>query len=62
MQEIINEVAKIIGKGESYSTLATKKYLKAMSIEYHDESVYDYFKTNYPELFDSDAETTNSEE
>ena len=62
MQEIINEVAKIIGKGESYSTLATKKYLKAMSIEYHDESVYDYFKTNYPELFDSDAETTTSEE
>ena len=62
MQEIINEVSKIVGKGESYSTLATKKYLKAMNIEYHDESVYDYFKTNYPELFDSDAESTSSSE
>jgi len=59
MQEIINEVAKIVGKGESYTTLATKKYLKAMDIEYHDESVYDYFKTNYPELFDSDAESSD---
>ena len=62
MQEIINEVAKIVGKGESYTTLATKKYLKAMDIEYHDETVYDYFKTNYPELFDSDAESSTSEE
>lgn len=61
MQEIINEVAKIVGKGESYSTLATKKYLKAMSIEYHDDSVYDYFKSNYPELFDEDTESSSSE-
>ena len=61
MQEIINEVAKIVGKGESYSTLATKKYLKAMDISYHDQSVYDYFETNYPELFDSDAETSENQ-
>ena len=62
MQEIINEVAKIIGKGESYSTLATKKYLKAMDISYHDESVYDYFKENYPELFDDDSSSDSSSE
>ena len=62
MQLIINEVCEVVAKGESYSTLATKKYLKAMDIEYHDESVYDYFKTNYPELFDSDADTEEEEE
>ena len=62
MQEIIAEVCKIVGKGESYTTLATKRCLKAMDIEYHDDSVYEYFKTNYPELFDSDAEESSSSE
>lgn len=60
MQRIVDEVCKIVGKSESYSTLATKKCLKEMAIEYHDESVYDYFKTNYPELFDSDAEAADT--
>ena len=60
MQEIVAEVAKIVGKSESYTTLATKKCLRAMDIIYHDDSVYEYFKTNYPELFDSDAETSSS--
>ena len=62
MQNIINEVTKVIGTGESYATLATKKYLKEMSIEYHDESVYNYFKDNYPELFDEEAEESSDEE
>ncbi len=61
MQDVINEVSKIVGQGESYSTLATKKYLKAMDIKYHDQSVYDYFKENYPELFDGTT-TSSSEE
>ena len=52
MEDIINEVTKIVGKSESYSTLATKHYLEKMGILYHDQSVYDYFKSNYPELFD----------
>lgn len=59
MQEIVNEVTKIVAKGETYSTLATKKYLKAMGIEYHDQSVYDYFKSNYPELFGEDEDSSS---
>ena len=52
MEDIINEVGKIVAEGESYPTLAAKKYLKAMGISYHDDSVYEYFKSNYPELFE----------
>ena len=59
MQEIVNEVTKIVAKGETYSTLATKKYLKAMGIQYHDQSVYDYFKSNYPELFGDDEDSSS---
>lgn len=62
MQEIIDEVAKIVAKGETYSTLAAKKYLKAMNIQYHDDAVYEYFKSNYPELFGEEESTSNSEE
>lgn len=51
MEDIINNVSEIVSKDESYSTLATKKYLKEMVISYHDQSVYDYFYSNYPELF-----------
>ena len=52
MEKIINAVNELVAAGESYSTLATKKYLSELAIEYHDDSVYNYFKTNYPELFE----------
>ena len=52
MEEIVNEITKIVGAGESYSTLAEKHFLKKMNLEYHDDVVYNYFKENYPELFE----------
>ena len=52
MENIVNEVNKLVAAGESYSSLAAKKFLKAMEIAYHDDSVYDYFYSTYPELFD----------
>ena len=52
MEEIVNEITKVVGTGESYSTLATKHFLEKMNIEYHDDVVYNYFKTTYPELFE----------
>ncbi len=52
MEEMINEITKIVGVSESYGTLATKYYLEKMEIKYHDQAVYDYFKSNYPELFE----------
>ena len=52
MEEIVNEITKVVGTGESYSTLATKHFLEKMNLEYHDDVVYNYFKTTYPELFE----------
>lgn len=52
MEGIINNVGELVGAGESYSSLAAKKYLEALSITYHDDSVYNYFLSNYPELFE----------
>jgi len=51
-EAIINEVAKVIAKDESYKTLSTKHWLENCKLKYHDSVVYDYFKTNYPELFE----------
>ncbi len=52
MEEIVNEVTKIVSKGSSYSSLATNHYLKAMSLKYHDDKIFEYFKENYPDLFE----------
>ena len=47
-RDVCEEVAKI----SSYSGLAKDHWLKQMSLEYHDSKIYDYFKENYPDLFD----------
>lgn len=51
MAEYVNEVAKILAENETYQTLAKKFWLEAMNLSYHDDVVYDYFVTNFPELF-----------
>lgn len=51
-EEIINEVAKVIANDDSYKTLSTKHWLEKALLNYHDTTVYNYFKSNYPELFD----------
>lgn len=53
-EEIINEVAKVISSDDSYKTLSTKHWLEEMNLKYHDTVVYEYFKTNYPELFEDE--------
>ncbi len=52
MESVVNEVAKQIGTGDTYKKLAKEYWLKEMSIKYHDTTVYDYFKSNYPDLFE----------
>ena len=51
-EEIINEVARVIGSNEKYQTLSTKHWLEQAELKYHDSTVYDYFKENYPDLFE----------
>ena len=52
MEEVVNNVLKVVGSGESYNTTATKYWLEQAGVTYHDQTVYDYFKDTYPDLFD----------
>ena len=52
MDDIAHDVAKEIAKNDSYKTLSTRYWLEAASIAYHDTVIYDYFVSNYPELFE----------
>ena len=54
MDEIIDNIAKIVGETGSYSTLSRNHWLEKMAIQYHDQAIYDYFKSNYPDLFEDD--------
>ncbi len=52
MESYVNEIAKVISSGDTYESLAKKYWLSKMDIVYHDTVIYDYFKENFPELFD----------
>ena len=51
---IARSVCKVVGESSTYETLAKEHWLTKMELEYHDQKVYDYFKDNYPKLFDDD--------
>lgn len=52
MENISHEVAYVIAQNDSYKTLSTQYWLEAAEIVYHDDTIYDYFLENYPELFE----------
>ena len=52
MDEVVDEIAKVVGATGSYSTLSRNHWLEKMELKYHDQVIYDYFKTNYPDLFE----------
>ena len=52
LNEVIDEISKKVAETGSYASLAKEHWLKQMDITYHDQKVYDYFKDNYPDLFD----------
>ena len=54
MQEYVNAVLKVVAKGDSYESLSKKHWLEEMNLKYHDTVVYEYFKTNFPDLFEDD--------
>ena len=54
MDQVIDEVAKIVGETGNYATLSKNHWLEKMDLKYYDQKVYDYFKSNYPDLFDEE--------
>lgn len=51
-ETIARDVCEVVAKISSYNGLAKDHWLKQMSLKYHDSKIYDYFKSNYPDLFD----------
>ena len=51
-ETFVMEICEVVAEKDTYETLANKHWLDKAGILYHDQVVYDYFKTNYPELFD----------
>ena len=41
-----------LASGDTYTTNAITYYLEQCNINYHDQDVYDYFNSTYPDLFD----------
>lgn len=46
------EISRVLGTKDSYTNNAYAEYIKKYDVVYHDQDVYDYFKSTYPELFD----------
>ncbi len=51
LNKVLSEVTRKVAETGNYSSLAKEHWLEEMNIKYHDQSVYDYFKENYPDLF-----------
>jgi len=52
LETISRDIGYTVASGSTYTTTAFTHYLKNCNITYHDQSVYDYFKTTYPDLFE----------
>ena len=54
LETYINEIVQIVADNDTYKTLSKKHWLEEMDLKFHDTKVYDYFKSNFPELFEDD--------
>ena len=52
LETYVNEIVEIVGGNDTYQTLSKKHWLEKMDLNYHDTVVYEYFKTNFPDLFE----------
>lgn len=48
----INEIVSIVADNDTYKNLSKKHWIEEMNLKYHDQVIYDYFKGNFPELFE----------
>ena len=60
LENYVNEIVEIVADNDTYKTLSKKHWVEQMDLKYHDQVIYDYFKANFPELFD-DEDTDSSE-
>jgi len=51
---IAGEIAKIIGKREASINASNLHWLKLADLKFHDQTIYDFFKSRFPTLYDED--------
>jgi len=51
-EKVAREVAYILADNETYKKTANQYYVEQAALSYHDQDVYDYFETTFPDLFD----------
>jgi hypothetical protein len=56
---IAGEIAKILGVRESNINASTLHWLKLAEIQFHDETIYDFFKERFPSLYDEDKDDSS---
>ena len=61
LENYVNEIVSIVADNDTYKTLSKKHWVEKMELKYHDQVVYDYFKSNFPELFDDDDSDSSSD-
>ena len=54
LETYINEIVQIVADNDTYKTLSKKHWLEEMDLKFHDTTVYEYFKSNFPDLFEDD--------
>ena len=60
LEYYVNEIVEIVADNDTYKTLSKKHWVEKMELQYHDQVVYDYFKSNFPDLFDDDDSDDSS--
>ena len=61
LENYVNEIVSIVADNDTYKTLSKKHWVEQMNLKYHDQVVYDYFKANFPDLFDDDDDSSNND-
>ncbi len=52
LNQIVNKVTSMLSNNDSYIKAAKQEAVEEANLVYHDQNVYDYFESNFPDLFD----------
>ena len=56
LDEIVADVAKVVGNRSDKRSEATEYFIEQADLKFHDQAVYDFFVKQFPDLFGEDAE------
>ena len=59
---IASEIARILGVRESSINASNLHWLKLAELNFHDQTIYDFFKERFPSLYDEDAEDNDEQD